>query len=226
MNTIARAEGYLGIMYMLGIGVDRNVQNAEKLFMDAANQKNPEAEYSLGVLYSAINDHPKDTQGEGSGILPGSAARGYIARRMHSLGLLLVNNPNLSQQPGEAIQMLTEAATDGSWKSSLTLGILSRDGRYAPANTGEAYKWFLIAAQQGGPEAEKLAKNDLTVAKTKLDPIERDTVEEDAASWLLQHPHRDLFKIPGGLDAKFYPMDEVYLNDFAGVQLSTGANTN
>jgi hypothetical protein len=72
---------------------------------------------------------------------------------------------------------------------------------------------------------EKLVKNDLAVARTKLDSIERDTAEKDAASWLLQHPHQDLYKIPGGLDAKYYPMDEVYPNDVAAVQLSTGANT-
>lgn len=220
----ARAEGYLGIMYMLGIGVEKNVQVAEKLFKDGANQKNPEAEYSMGILYSAIDGHPKDLE-KAAGYFRLSGAQGYVPSK-HSLGLLLVNNANLSQQPGEAVQMLTEAATDGSWKSSLTLGILSRDGRYAPANIVEAYRWFLIAAQQGGPEAEKLAKNDLAVARAKLDPVEQDTVEKDAASWLLQHPHQDLYKVPGGLDAKYFPVDEVYLNNVAGVQLSTGANTN
>jgi TPR repeat protein len=220
----ARAEGYLGIMYMLGVGVEKNSQAAEKLFKDGANQKNAEAEYAMGILDSAVNDHPKDLE-NAARYFRWSAAQGYIPSE-HSLGLLLVNHPNLSQQPGEAVHMLTDAAIAGSWRSSLTLGILSRDGRYAPANTGEAYKWFLIAAQQGGPEAEKLAKNDLAVARTKLSSIERDTIEEHATGWLVQHPHRDLYKFPGGLDANYYPLDEVYLNDVAGVELSTGANTN
>ncbi len=220
----ARAEGYLGIMYMLGVGVEKNAQAAEKLFKDGANQKNAEAEYAMGILSSAVNDHPKDLE-KAARYFRWSAAQGYIPSE-HSLGLLLVNHPNLGQQPGEAVQMLTEAAIAGSWRSSLTLGILSRDGRYAPANTGEAYKWFLIAAQQGGPEAEKLAKNDLAVARSRLSSIEREKIEEDATGWLVQHPHRDLYKLPGGRDAKYYPLDEVYLNDVPGLELSTGANTN
>ena len=55
-----RAEGYLGIMYMLGVGVEKNVAAAEKLFRDGAKQQNPESEYSLGMLYSVVRDHPKD----------------------------------------------------------------------------------------------------------------------------------------------------------------------
>ena len=94
-----------------------------------------------------------------------------------------------------------------------------------PANIGEAYRWFLIAAQQGGPEAQKLTKNDLAAARARLDEAERSGMEKAAASWLLQHPHQDLYKIPGGLDAAYFPIDEVYLNDVAAVQLSTEAKT-
>ena len=168
----ARAEGYLGVMYTMGVGVDKNIQAAEKLFRDGANQKDPGAEYSLGVLYSAIDDHPKDLE-KAAGYFRRSAAQGYIAS-MHSLGLLLVKYPSLSQQPGEALDMLTEAANVGSWRSSLTLGILFRDGRYTSANLSEAYRWFLIGAQQGGLEAENLARNDLAFTGGKLDRVERD----------------------------------------------------
>ncbi len=218
-----RAEGDLGIMYMLGVGVERNVPAAEKLFRDGARQRNPESEYSLGTLYSAVPDHAKDLT-MAAKLFRQSAAHGYVAS-MHSLGLLLVNNPGLKSQPGEEIYWLTRAADGGSWRSSIVLGVLARDGKFAPANTSEAYRWFLIATQQGGPEAQKLTKNDLAAASAKLDEAERSGIEKAAASWLIQHPHQDLYKIPGGLDAAYYPIGEVYPNDVAAVQLSTEAKT-
>ena len=108
----------------------------------------------------------------------------------------------------------------------MTLAILARDGQGRPADIGEAYQWFLIAAQQGGPKAQELAKNDLAVAKAKLDEAGRSAAETGVASWLLQHPHQDLYKVPGGLRADYYPMDEVYLSDIAALQLSKEANPN
>ena len=218
----ARAEGYLGIMYMLGVGVEQNVQAAEKLFKDGAHQKNAEAEYSLGVLYSGIPDHHQNLE-KAAGYFRRSAAQGYIAS-MHHLGMLLINHPRFSLQPGEAVQMLTKAADAGSWRSSLSLAILCKEGQYAPANLGMAYRWFLIAAQQGGSEAEKWVKSDLAIIRTKLDPIERDTIEKDANSWLLQHPHQDIYKFPGGLEHAYYPLEEVYVNDMAEPKLSTKVN--
>ena len=106
-----------------------------------------------------------------------SAAQGYVAS-MHSLGLLLVNNPDFKSQPAEEIDWLTRAATSGSWRSSIVLGVLVRDGQGIPANIGEAYRWFLIAAQQGGPEAQKLTKNDLAAARARLDEVERSGIEK------------------------------------------------
>jgi TPR repeat protein len=202
-----RAETYLGVIYYTGYGVDTDRALAEKWFARAAKQHGPEAEYDMGTLYSVTEDHVHDFL-KAAELLRSSAQAGYVPS-MYSLGLLLVNHPEVSQKHGEAIAMLEAAAEAGSWRSSLILGVLARDGKYTPRNTADACRWFMIATRQGGPDAERLLTADSAVCAKTLDLSSQKEENQQANAWLAQHSHADLFVFGDKYQAKVFPVAEV-----------------
>src|SRR5271170_7455442 len=112
-----RGEAYLGLVYVLGVGVERNTALAEHWFDKAAKHRSPEGEYAMGTLYSAGNGHKRDLD-RAVTYLRQSADAGYIPAK-HSLGLLMVNHPELPQGASEATALLEAAAIGGSWRSSV-----------------------------------------------------------------------------------------------------------
>jgi TPR repeat protein len=104
--------------------------------------------------------------------------------------------------------MLLAAASAGSWKSSATMGILARDGRLMQQDQRAAYRWFRIAALQGGSPAESYLHYDLA----RLARIVPDSAatEQEAAAWLQVHPNRDVFAYKNEIDPKCFPILEVY----------------
>lgn len=203
----AAAEDYLGLVYYIGYGVNVDQSRGEKLFERSAKQHNPEAAYDMGTLYSVVDHHAHDFP-RAAQYLRSAVQVGYVPS-MHSLGLLLVNHPELAQRPGEAIALLESAAEAGSWRSAVVLGVLARDGKYTAKNTAEAYRWFSIATRLGGPEAEKLLRFDLTTCKNALDPAARNQENQRMEAWLAEHPDHDLFVFGDRYRAGSFPVAEI-----------------
>jgi hypothetical protein len=108
---------------------------------------------------------------------------------MHSLGLLLINHPELKQDPQESRTLIETAANAGSWKSSVVLGILARDGRGTPADAKTAYYHFRVAVLQGGAEADKMIKNDIEILAARIGKEESQAAASAAKAW---HEHHSL----------------------------------
>jgi hypothetical protein len=204
-----RAESYLGIVYFMGYGVKADRALAEKWFVLGVKQHSAEAEYDMGTLYSVVADHAHDFP-KAAEFLRSSAQAGYVPA-MHSLGLILVNHPELSQKAGEAVATLEAAANGGSWRSAAVLGVLARDGKYESRDAAEAYRWFLIAERRGGAEAEKLVNADRVMCEKTLDAATQEAVNERANAWLTLHPHTDLFVFGDRLETAKFPAAEVPL---------------
>ena len=107
---------------------------AEKWFEAALKLHDPQAAYDLGSFYSVHADHAHDFP-KAAELLRQAVDAGYVPA-MHSLGLLLVNHPELKQEAQESRTLLERAANCGSWKSSVVLGIFARDGRGVPRQQG------------------------------------------------------------------------------------------
>jgi TPR repeat protein len=217
-----RGEAYLGLLYMLGVGVERNLALAEHWFERAAKRHSPEGEYAMGTLYSVEDGHKRDLE-RAAMYLRQSSDAGYTLAK-HSLGLLLVNHPDLPQSPGEAKSLLEEAAAGGSWRSSVVLGILYRDGRGVPKDTSTAYRWFTIAAKQAGSAREAYLRPDLAAARSALSIDQQRQSEDAAAQWITAHPHTDVFVLKGGREYAFFPMSEVYATELAQASSPEGAS--
>jgi hypothetical protein len=106
---------------------------------------------------------------------------------MHSLGLLLVNHAELKQDPQQIRSLLETAANAGSWKSSVVLGILARDGRGTPVDPKAAYYHFQVAVLQGGAEADKYIRPSMEIVGAKINEEERQAAASDAKTWHEQH---------------------------------------
>jgi hypothetical protein len=219
-----RAEDYLGILYLLGVGVEKDAAKAEKWFDRAASHHSPEGEYAMGTLYSVTSAHTHDFA-KAADYLRLSANGGYVAG-MHSLGLLMVNHPEVDQRPGEARHWLETAAEGGAYRSSVILGVLARDGRGVPKDEAVAYRWFTIAVKQGGPPAEKLLANDLLVVRQVLTAEQQSEAELAAQTWLAAHPNEDIFVHGSELNLAYFPMSEVYATGQDTQQTDKGANRN
>jgi hypothetical protein len=179
------AATYLGILYFFGKGVKEDKIVAEKWFESALKLHDPLAAFDLGSLYSVEASHPHDIP-KAADLLRQAADAGYVPA-IHSLGLLLVNHPELTQSPQQSRTLLETAAKAGSWKSSATLAILARDGRGEPADPKAAYFHFRVAVLQGGTQANQLMKKDIESLAAKLDADQRRTADSAAKTWFEHH---------------------------------------
>jgi TPR repeat protein len=201
-----RADAYLGIANYLGSGIPVDRAAAEAWFIKGVRQNDPEAECLLALWDAEQPGHAPDFAREAE-LLRLSAASGYV-EAMHSLGVILVKHPDLPQENGEAIDMLLAAASAGSWKSSAAMGVLARDGRAMQQDQRAAYRWFRIAALQGGGPAESYLHDELaSLARSVPDSA---ATEQEAAAWLQVHPNHDVFAFKNELDPKYFPFQEVY----------------
>jgi uncharacterized protein len=201
-----RADAYLGLANSLGSGIPIDRAAAEAWFIKGVKLNDPEAECFLAIWDAEQPGRAPDLAREAA-LLRLSVASGFV-EAMHTLGLLLVNHPDLPQEKGEATDTLMAAASAGSWKSSAAMGILARDGRLMQQDPRAAYRWFRIAALQGGSPAESYLHNQLArLARTVPDSA---ATEQEAAAWLQVHPNHDVFAFKDEINPKYFPIQEVY----------------
>jgi TPR repeat protein len=101
--------------------------------------------------------------------------------------LLLVNHAELAISQQEAVSMLEAAAEAGSWRSSIVLGVLSRDGKGVPKDSKAAYYRFRTAVLQGGEPAMRLVRNDVSTLSETLGTRQIEMLDSDANTWFQQH---------------------------------------
>jgi uncharacterized protein len=176
---------YIGEMYYFGIGERQDQVSAEPWYEKGAKLHNSLALYRLGVILSRPADHPRNLQ-RSAALMREAASSGFVPA-MHSLALLMINHPEFMTSQAEALSLLSEAAGDGTWKSSVVLGILSREGKLVPKDDKDAYFHFRVAALQGGNEATTLVANDLKKLDAKLGANLKAEVDADASNWVKQH---------------------------------------
>lgn len=197
------AAAYLGDMYYFGSGVKQDRTEAEKWYAEGVRMRDPVAAYDLATLYSVKEDHAHDLL-KAVSLLHVSAAAGYVPA-MHSLGLILVQHPELAGSAGEARSLLEAASNAGSWRSTVVLGLLARDGKGVPADPAAAYFEFEAAISQGGDEARRLVANDLAALAAKLPQERTAELAVSAESWSREHARVLSFLENAGANSKRFP---------------------
>jgi TPR repeat protein len=206
-EAASRGDGagasYLGDLYYFGMGMEQDKAAAEKWYGTGVKLHDPMAAYNLGTLFSVMADHPHDLR-KAVSFLRQSAAAGYVPA-MHSLGLLLVNHPELATSQQESLSTLEAAANAGSWKSSVVLGVLARDGKGVPEDSKAAYHHFQVAILQGGDLAMRLVRNDISILSKKLGTQQTEALDENANVWYQHHHLALLFVYKSGDKRERFP---------------------
>ncbi len=198
------AAAYLGAMYYFGSAGPPDRATAEKWFERGVKLHDPIAGYNLGSLFSVTPDHPHDFR-KAASLLRDSALAGYVPS-MHSLGILLVNHPELEGATHEGLSFVETAAEAGEWRSSVFLGILARDGREGAVDRKSALLHFEIAVLQGGEEVEHLLRHDIDKLSTDLAADERASISSAAHVWYEQHHFARKFIVQDPNVAKYFPL--------------------
>lgn len=219
------AATYLGDLYYFGLAVKQDKVAGERWFESGVKLHDPMAAFNLGTFYSVSADHLHDLP-KAAELLRQSADAGFVPA-MHSLGLLLVNHPELKHPPEQSLTLLETAANAGSWKSSVVLAILARDGRGTPLDYEAAYFHYRLAALQGGEEADRLIKRDMNTVGAKISDQERQMAITAAAAWFEHHPLKFVFLYKNGSSPKDFPAAAMtYASDgsFAGQLLPVSSS--
>jgi len=175
---------YLGLMYYFGLGIPKDASQARHWLELGAKLHSIPAKFDLALMLSKERD--ATSRDRALRLLRESAAAGVVAAK-HQLGLEILHNPDLARTPNEAVMLFEEAASDGFWKSSVVLGILSRDGLELAKDKKAAYYHFRIAALQGGEKAATLTANDLRTLSSELGQTRIQVIDQEAAAWVQKH---------------------------------------
>lgn len=180
------ADAYLGEIYNFGLSVPVDRRTARDWYARGARFNDSLAQFRLAAMLMEGNP-PRQDLLKAAKLLRQSIRGGYVAAQ-HSLGLLMVNHPDLRSQPGEAVSLLQNASEAGIWKSSAILGAVFRDGKGASRDYARAYFYFLVAELQGGETAHATVKTDLAILSHELTSDETAKLSEQADEWIKQHP--------------------------------------
>ena len=175
---------YLGDMYHFGIGVQKDDSDAKHWFELGSKLHNAPAKLDLALL---LLDHPDQTSRDRAiRLLREASTAGSVAAK-HQLGLEMIRRPDLPGSTVEALKVLEEAASDGYWRSSAVLGVLSRDGKGVTKDYKVAYYHFRVAALQGQDKAAATLAKDLGTLSSALGPEQVKEVDQEASAWVQKH---------------------------------------
>jgi TPR repeat protein len=180
------AACYLGEMYFRGMGVERDQAAGERWYEAGAKLHDPKSEFLLANLLWQRQKNEGEVK-RAIKLLRESAGAGFVVAK-HQLGVLLVKRPDLAASAQEAPALLKDAAEAGEWRSSVALGVLSRDGMGVPVDPRTAYYHYRLAALQGGDEGLKIVANDLESIAAELGPEQSAAVDAEAKAWFSNHP--------------------------------------
>lgn len=110
-----------------------------------------------------------------------AAEQGNV-KAMHNLAVLSASRDSTTPDYPTAAHWFMEAAQRGLSDSQFNLGVLFENGLGVAKDNKQAYKWLALAARGGDKEA--LRRRDL--AAQKLDPADRQDVDQELATWKSQ----------------------------------------
>ena len=153
----ARAQANLGMMYHLGLGVEKNSKEhnyaeALRLYRLAADQGDAKGQNGLGKMYSEGNGVKQDKM-EALKWYQKAAAQKYI-EAMNVLGDWYYSGQNVKQDYAEAVKWYMQAANLGDATAQVNLGWCYEEGYGVRKDYTEAAEWYRRAAEQGSARAQ------------------------------------------------------------------------
>ncbi len=175
------AQAFLAGLYLVGIGLQQDVQLARQWFERAVRNGNATAAYNLGMMRERGEDGPADLTA--AALWYEKGAQGDFPLAMLKLGEAYRSGRGVDPDPAKASHWLRAAADAGLPDAQNLMGVMIAEGE-AEGSPVEAYAWFKLAADNGQPEAE----GNMEVLRPQLSTAEVADAERRA---LAGHPARD-----------------------------------
>lgn len=171
----AKALYAKGLALLRGTAGPKDAAAASRLFQEAAQAGNPEAQAALGFLYSVGQGVPKDEDLAITYLRMAAAQK--LASAQHNLAIMLLRKDAAANET-EAIALLSDAADRGFLPSQLELGETYFDGKWTiKPDPEKAFHFMQLAAAKGNASAA----NYLGVMYESGAGVARDKVQ--AAQW-------------------------------------------
>lgn len=147
----AKAQFFLGEMYLYGFGVPQDDREAVKWYRRAAEQGAALAQRQLGIMYAEGLGVPQDYR-EAVKWNRLAAEQGN-ARAQLGLGRMYFEGQGVPQDHQAAVRWLRRAAEQGNATAQHNLGAMYANGQGVPQDYVQAHLWFNLAAARGIGEA-------------------------------------------------------------------------
>lgn len=144
----ANAQYYMGVLFGLGRGVERDLGTAETWFAKAAEQGHARAMFSMGNIHRMRTDMP------GAIRFYKRAADKGMRSAQYNLGVIYATGNGVEKNPEQAFKWYARAAANGHPTAQYNLGIFYRDGRGTTADARKAIEWLAKAAENGNVFAQ------------------------------------------------------------------------
>lgn len=137
----------LGIMYLDGRGVDKDINRGVEFMRSAADDGYVRAQYRLGELYEQGMGVAQD-EAQALEWYRKAAQGGYTPAQLQ-LGLMYASGHGVSRQIGEAVRWLRQGARQNDKAAQYHLAMLCTKHPEAGCSTAEVPEWLSKSALQG-----------------------------------------------------------------------------
>lgn len=139
------AEYNLGLLYLDGQGVKRNLAMALALLTRAANGNDPRAQFRLGLIFHDGQGVAADPA-RAAQLFRNAAEQGHTQAK-YALATILANGEGVPRDFWQAGIWFRRAADDGFHAAYFTVGYMNEIGAVASPNAVEAARWYYDAVR-------------------------------------------------------------------------------
>jgi uncharacterized protein len=172
-----RAQLYVGLMNLDGLGLPPDASEAVHWFQAAARQGDSEAEYNLGLALYEGKGVARDYR-QSAEWFEIAAKQGY-GPAAYNLGTMYEDGIGVSKEADQAVAWYSTAATESLPEAMHELGLIYWSGRLGPRDPITAYAWLVLATQNGDDDATA----DADEVGQALSPDQREEALSRASQW-------------------------------------------
>jgi TPR repeat protein len=178
-----RCQNDLGVLYERGLGIEKELAEAIRLYRLAAAQGLADAEENLAAAYQFGRGVSKD-DAQAAYWYRLAAEQGAPAAQ-NNLAILYMMGQGVPRDPARALDLLRKAALRGHLSAIDNLAQALDQGVGAARDPLNAFLWYSIAARLSAtPEAREKASEARDRLAAAISPVDLVAARQAAASWV------------------------------------------
>lgn len=184
------AQFGLGVMYANGFGTKQDYAAAARWFKKAAAQGNTAPNFYLGLLYENGLGAPKNYAEAAKWYTKAASAPKSVGLQF-ALSMGAGKGLHAPEDNSQVIKVFPMVLDQALASAAYNLGMMCWNGRGAPENDVDAYKWFAVAASNGN----HLAEYNMRILARQMSQKQIADAMASVASWAKVHPPRNADKL-------------------------------